>query len=322
MTLRLGSLELASPFILAPMESVSDAAYRRLCWEQGAGFTWTEMIRARALVRNNKSTLELIDCFEEEVPTGVQLLVANEKELGEALHRLDALAATTHPHFKHLRAVDLNFGCPSPEVIKVGAGPALLKRRAKLEAIFTVLKAWKAKTALPIGAVGAKIRLGLNRPEEDQQVYLPIVELANRYLDYLVIHARHARQESTEPPRWSAIAEARALAQVPLIGNGDVCTRTDFERLVKETGSDGAMIARGAIRSPWVFRGLAATGSATPETLEEIDGLERRYLELSTRFGTKPKYLEWHREGFERMRRRLRGEAEAGAAMPANEHMR
>jgi tRNA-dihydrouridine synthase B len=256
------------------------------------------------------------------VPTGVQLLVANEQELGQALHKLDTLAATSHPHFKHLRAVDLNFGCPSPEVIKVGAGPALLKRRARLEALFTMLKAWKAKTALPIGAVGAKIRLGLNRPEEDQKVYLPIVELANRHLDYLVIHARHARQESTEPPRWSAIAEARALAQIPLIGNGDVVTRADFQRLVKETGSDGAMIARGAIRSPWVFRGLAAKGSAAPEMLEEIEGLERRYLELSTRFGTKPKYLAWHREGFERMRKRLRGEAEAGAAMPANEHMR
>jgi tRNA-dihydrouridine synthase len=252
----------------------------------------------------------------------VQLLVANERELLEALQKLEALAATTHPHLTNLRAVDLNFGCPSPEVIKVGAGPALLKRRGKLEAIFKTLRAWQQTTTLPVGAVGAKIRLGLNRLEEDQQVYLPIVELANAHLDYLTIHARHARQESTETPRWSAIAEAKAKATVPILGNGDVVSRADFERLVRETGSDGAMIARGAIRSPWVFRGLNQTGSGSPESLEEIDACEGRYRELSARFGTKPKYLLWHAEGFERMRKRLRGEREAGSAMPANEHMK
>lgn len=308
--------------MLAPMESVSDAAFRRLCWELGAGFTWTEMIRARGLVRNNTSTIDLIDSYEAEVPTGVQLMVGNERELLEALKKLEALAATTHPHFKNLRAVDLNFGCPSPEVIKVGAGPALLKRRGKLEVIFKTLRDWQRSTTLPIGAVGAKIRLGLNRLEEDQKVYLPIVELANAHLDYLVIHARHARQESTEPPRWKAIAEAKAKATVPILGNGDVVTRADFDRLVSETGSDGAMIARGAIRSPWVFRGLNQTGSATPVSLEEIDSCERRYVELSTRFGTKPKFVQWHTEGFERMRKRFRGEREVGSAMPANEHMK
>ena len=132
MSLRLGTLTLASPFILSPMESVSDAAFRRLCWEQGAGFTWTEMIRARGIVRNNKSTLELVDSFDPEVPTGVQLFVVNEEELTAALARIEALADTTYPHFRNVTAVDLNFGCPSPEVIRVGAGPALLKRRAHL----------------------------------------------------------------------------------------------------------------------------------------------------------------------------------------------
>lgn len=322
MTLALGSLALTSPFILAPMESVSDCAYRRVCWDRGASLTWTEMIRARGLVRNNRATLELIDTFDPEVLTGVQLLVTNEQELTEALRRLETAAQASHPHFRNIRAVDLNFGCPSPEVIRIGAGPALLKRKAKLRAIFEALAAWKRTTALPVGAVGVKIRLGLNRLEQDQKVYLPIVELANDTVDYLVIHARHARQGSAEPPTWSAIAEARARARIPLVGNGDVVTRADWERLQRETGADGALIARGAIRSPWVFRGLRGEGAGGPTSLAELDAAEQQYRALAERWGTRPKFLEWHREGFRRMRARLLGEPEPGAALPPNEHMR
>ena len=108
--LKLGHLELRNPFILAPMESVSDCAYRRVCWERGAALTWTEMIRAKALARGNKSTAKLIDTHDPEVPTGLQLLVANERELSEALQKLEHL-----PQAKHLIAVDLNFGCPLPK---------------------------------------------------------------------------------------------------------------------------------------------------------------------------------------------------------------
>ncbi|GMU59290.1 MAG: tRNA dihydrouridine synthase DusB [Myxococcaceae bacterium] len=320
MSLRLGTLTLASPFILSPMESVSDAAFRRLCWEQGAGFTWTEMIRARGIVRNNKSTLELVDSFDPEVPTGVQLFVVNEEELTAALARIEALADTTHPHFRNVTAVDLNFGCPSPEVIRVGAGPALLKRRAKLRAIFEALRAWKETTSLPIGAVGAKIRLGLNRMELDEKVYLPIIELANDTLDYLVVHARHARQQSADKPTWSAIAEVKARARIPVIGNGDVFSPADWERLRRETGADGAMIARGAIRSPWIFRALTGRGPGEP-TRAELDAAQAGYDALATRLGSKEKFRAWHREGFRRMRARLEGQPEAGVAMPHNEHM-
>lgn len=319
--MKLGSLELASPFILSPLESVSDAAFRRLCWSLGAGFTWTEMIRARGLVRNNKSTIDLIDSFDADVPTGVQLMVANEKELEEALTKLDALAATTHPHFKNLRAVDLNFGCPSPEVIKVGAGPALLKRHHKLKAILQVLRAWKQRTALPIGAVTAKVRLGLNRAEMDQKVVLPIVELANEFLDGLTVHARHAREESTTPAHWEAIAEVKQRATVPVIGNGDVVSADSALKLMQETGCDAVMIARGAIRSPWLFRELTGRGSGQP-TLVELDAAEAEWSRRATELQSKPKYFEWHREGFRRIRARLSGQTVTGTGLPANEHMR
>lgn len=322
-SLRLGSLDLQSPFLVAPMESVSDAAYRRLVWQQGAALTWTEMIRARGLVRNNKATIDLIDTFEPDVMTGVQLMVANETELVEALRKIEALASSTHPHFQNIRAIDLNFGCPSPEVIKVGAGPALLKRKAKMRAILEAFAGWKKTTTLPIGAITAKIRLGINRMEQDAKVYLPLVEIANDTIDALIVHARHARQESTEPPKWEAIAEIKARATIAIIGNGDVVTRADAERLHALSGCDGFMIARGAIRSPWVFRelrsGVAGSGVGT---LDEIDTAERQYLETAERYGTKEKFRTWHTEGFRRMRARARGEAISGPMMPANEHMK
>lgn len=314
--LKLGRVELKNPFILAPMESVSDCAYRRVCWDRGAAFTWTEMIRARALARGNKSTAELIDTHDAEVPTGVQLMVANERELAEALTKLEQL-----PQSKNVSAVDLNFGCPSPEVIRTGAGPALLKRRGKLAVIFETLAAWRSKTSLPIGFVGAKIRLGLNRMEQDQKVYLPIVELANQHLDYLIIHARHARQDSTTAPTWSAITEARASATIPIIGNGDVVTAEDWKRLSTETGAQGALIARGAIKSPFVFRGLTGAGSGLPTSHAEIDAAEAQYQELSKRWNTRPKFVEWHQEGFRRMRARLDGKVTTGPSMPANDNM-
>lgn len=319
-TLRLGTLELQSPFILAPLESVTDCAFRRLCFELGAGLTWTEMIRARGVVRNNRSTIELIDTFDPHVLTGVQLMVANETELADALAKLEALAATSHPHLQNLRAVDLNFGCPSPQIIRLGAGPALLKRRAKLRAIFEALAAWKRQTSLRIGAVGAKIRLGLHGIEAQQKVYLGVVDSANDTLDYLVVHARHARQQSTDRPTWSAIGEVKARAKIPVIGNGDVFSRADAERLFAQTGCDGALIARAAIRSPWIFRELRGAGG--PATLEEIDAGEARYVELAERLGSKEKFRAWHREGFARMRARVTGQRLSGADLPANEHMR
>lgn len=317
---RIGDLELSSPYLLAPMESVSDAAFRRLCWEQGAALTFTEMIRAAALARNNKSTIELIDAVDPEVPTGIQLLVANERELHQALTRLESLANTTHPHLRNLQVIDLNFGCPSPDVIRIGAGPALLKRRAKLAQIFEVLARFREKTTLPIAAVGAKIRLGLNRLEQDQQVSLSVVEVANQTLDYLVIHARHARQGSDEPASWAAIGAAKARSRIPIIGNGDVTSAADFQRLVAETSADAAMIARAAIRSPWVFRGLTLRGSPEP-SLAELDAAEARYHTLALSFGARPKFLEWHAQGFARMRARLSGRSPVGAPMPKNHNL-
>jgi tRNA-dihydrouridine synthase len=318
--LRIGELNLPSRFLLAPLESVSDCAWRRLCFEQGAGLTFTEMIRARGVELKNASTLDLCDTHHPEVLTGIQLLATQEKELTAALETLERLAGSNRPWLKNLQAVDLNFGCPSPDVIRAGAGPALLKRRSRMRGLFETLAAWKKKTALPIKAVGAKIRLGLHNVEVQQKVYLRVAELANDTLDFLTVHGRHARQGSSEPAQWAPIGEVKARCTIPVIGNGDVFSREAADRLFAETGCDGALIARGAIRSPWIFRELTGRGSGLPTT-QELDLEEARYFKDAAALGTRPKYLTWHREGFARLRARLAGQAVGPDLLPENTNL-
>ena len=319
-SLTLGNLTLKSPFLLAPLEGVSDVGFRRLCFEQGAGLTFTEMIRARGLAKRNKATYDLIDTFHATVPTGVQLMATSPNELADALGVLQENAKTTHPHWENVVALDLNFGCPSKDIVQIGAGPAMLKRRAKLQSILEVLKAFKASTSLNIQSVSCKIRLGLNQKEQEHKVFLPVVEIASAVgLDFITVHARHAGMRSRDPAVWSAIAEAKKVSTIPVIGNGDVKTRADAERLHALSGCDGFLIARSAIASPWAFRSFAGRGAELP-TPVEVETERVRYEETAQRLSTKDKYRAFHAEAFVRLAKQSRGE-QAAVAVPKNAHM-
>jgi tRNA-dihydrouridine synthase len=298
--LSIGGIPLPHRVILSPMEGVSDVGFRQLCHRLGADLTWTEMVRASGIVRKNKATLDLIDTFDPETPTGLQLFAVNERELAVALYTLEQLASTSCPHFKNIIAIDLNFGCPSPEIIRIGAGPALLKRTNKMSVMFDKLAHWRKTTTLPIKAIGAKIRLGLNQMEQDHKVYLRLIDAANQHLDYLVVHARNAKQRSRDPPTWSAIREIKEKATIPIIGNGDVRTRTDMERMLAETGCDAVMVARAAIENPWSLRALAGIGpgNATPE---EIAAAREAYAAIAKQHNPKEKYLAFHTANFARL---------------------
>lgn len=319
-TFQTGGLELASPFVLSPMEGVSDVGFRALCFAQGAGITWTEMIRARGLKGRNKSTLDLVDTFDADTLTGIQLMVTGAQELLDAVNVLEELAATTHPHFKNIAQLDLNFGCPSPDIIRIGAGPALLKRRAKLRSIFEAQASIRKRAPLGIKSVSAKIRLGLHQGEQEHKVYLPVVEMANDTLDHLVIHARHAKQRSRDAPTWSAIGEAKALAKIPIVGNGDVKTRADAERMHAETKCDGFMIARAAIQSPWCFRALLAKGDALP-TPDELRAARAAYDDAARKWSTKEKFRAFHAENFTRLASLGSGGPSVATAIPKNAHI-
>ncbi|CAE7717295.1 dus [Symbiodinium microadriaticum] len=250
---QLGRWRLRGRTVLAPMEQVTDCAFRRLCYEIGASFTWTEMVRAAALLRRNNSTTSRMDTFDSSTPTGVQLLVSSPEELSEALQLIEDRAASDKPHWATgIHGIDLNFGCPSPHIINDGLGPAMLNRPFVLREMFERLAEWRSQTSLPIGAIGAKMRLGLNEDEERREVYLRAIRYAKGRLDYVVLHPRNAREESKKSPaRWEHIRKAKELAgtRLSIIGNGDVFSRSDADRMLRETGCDAVMIARGATKT-------------------------------------------------------------------------
>jgi len=251
----------------------------------------------------------------------VQLLATSPQELQDALGVLEQGARGEQPHWQNIVAVDLNFGCPSRDVIQQGAGPALLKRRARIGAIIDALARWKTTTSLPIRTVSIKIRLGLNAKEAEHRVFLPVVEMASSArLDWITVHARHAGQRSRDKPDWAAIGEARRVATIPVVGNGDVRTADDARRMHEQTGCDAFLVARAAIASPWAFRALRGQGGADP-TVDEVERERVRYDETAARVRTKDKYRQFHRDNFARLAAQARGGAAAAVVVPRNAHM-
>lgn len=305
--------------VLAPLEGISDCAFRRLCHSLGATFTFSEMVRARALAARNKASFDLLDLHDEDVPTGIQLLTTSERELSDALQEIARAASSDRGHL-HLgiRAIDLNFGCPSPEIIGIGAGPAMLKRTAKLGRIFDQLVRWREgsgpqRGALPrVEAVGVKIRLGLGGADLQRKVHLTVARLAREAgVDFLTIHGRHAGQESSERADWGAIAEAAEMATrggngtLAVLGNGDVFGAKDRDGLLAVAPAlSGVMVARGAIRSPWVFRELAGCGSSLP-TKEELGRAREKHFAAQANLpgASRPKFRASHEKLFAKLER-------------------
>ena len=332
--MNLGGLKLASNVILSPLERVSDVGFRRLCFQNGAGLTWTEMIYASDLVRRpgkNEISLSearvsqrggrgsnLIDTMDPETLTGVQIIVDRTTArdgwgtdlLKAALEQLEEGASNERPEWNNIVAVDLNFGCPAPALSRRGAGPAQLRRRSKIRALFEVLHEWKKSTSLQsIKAVGAKVRLGNNEREQYYKVYLPVAEAAAENLDYLTVHARHAEQRSRDPPTWDAIREIKESVKddaphLKIIGNGDIRTRDDVKKIQEQTGCDGVMIGRAAMRNPWCFRHLNGEDVGESEWPEPAD-VERSFEENEAYSSAQPadtRYRRFRNENFTRLR--------------------
>src|SRR3989338_2927882 len=171
---------------LAPLEGISDCAFRSLCFHYGADLTFTEMIRVDSLVKKNKSSLALLD-LKNNVPTVVQLLAVKPEPLRKFVREFSSFSINPH-------GFNLNLGCPSPDVIVQGGGAALVKRTKRVAELVRILQCLGYPVSL-------KIRLGLNALEKEHKVYLHLLQEVDA--DAFIIHARHARQRSSEPADWS-----------------------------------------------------------------------------------------------------------------------
>jgi tRNA-dihydrouridine synthase len=225
---------------------------------------------------SSSAARSLVDTHDPHTRTGVQFLVDRTTAkvgygvdtLRRALEALERGATTDHPEWRdNICAIDLNFGCPSPSIMKRWAGPAQLRRHDRVRLIFEALREWQQSTTVMtnIQAIGAKIRLGRNEYEQvTEKVHVNVAGAAlEAGLDYLTVHAKHAFQKSRDAADWQAIAEIKYLTQqqssnrMAVIGNGNAYTTKDVRILMEETQCDGVMVGRAAMQNPWIFRNFA-----------------------------------------------------------------
>lgn len=252
--MKIGTIDLGErPVLLAPMEDVTDIAFRLMCKRFGADMVYTEFVSADALIRNVNKTQQKLNVSDEERPVAIQIY---GKEVGPMVEAAQ-ICEEAHPD-----VLDINFGCPVKKVAGKGAGAGMLRNiPLMLEITREVVKAVK----LP---VTVKTRLGW---DADHRI---IVELAEQLQDCgiaaLSIHGRTRAQMYTGEADWTLIREVKQNPRmtIPIIGNGDVVTAEQCQQRFDETGVDGVMIGRGSIGRPWVFREVKhylTTGQLLPK---------------------------------------------------------
>ena len=234
--MRIGKIDIDRPVILAPMEDVTDRAFRQLCKRHGADIVYTEFISAEALRRGAEKSIRKLTVADHERPVAVQIFGSTVESMVEAA----AIAETYEPDY-----LDINFGCPVKKVAGRGAGAALLKEPEKLSAIASAVV---QAVSLP---VTAKTRIGWDHDS------INIIEIVHRLEDAgiqaVAVHGRTRSDMYKGTADWGRIAEAKAACFIPLIANGDVWNADDAVSMFARTGADGIMIGRGSIGNPFIF---------------------------------------------------------------------
>jgi tRNA-dihydrouridine synthase B len=242
------SLMASRPVLLAPMEDVSDAAYRRICRGFGADACFTEFVNVESLICGCQRAARKAHLEPDDRPTAIQIYGANPQTLIEAA----LIAEAERPLF-----IDVNCGCWVPRIARRGAGAGWLRDPSAM--VQMAAKLVKA-VSLP---VTVKTRIGIGVEEQ-----MPIVELARRLEDVgvsaLTIHCRTAKMGYTGAADWSWAARAQAVVKMPVIVNGDIRTADDVTRALESTGCAGVMIGRGAIEHPWLFREVRQQRAGLP----------------------------------------------------------
>ncbi|MEY3094408.1 MAG: tRNA dihydrouridine synthase DusB [Actinobacteria bacterium] len=241
-----GGLDLHTPVVLAPMAGITNAAFRLLCREQGAGLFVSEMVTARALVERNEETLRMIVPGEGETPRSVQLYATHPDDLGRAVEMIGREDLADH--------IDLNFGCPVPKVTRKGGGAALPYKRKLFASLVEAAVKNANRYSIP---VTVKMRVGI---DSDHETYLDAGKIAAQIgVAWVALHARTAAQFYEGNADWSKIknlVEHLKPTGVPVLGNGDIWSGNDGVRMMEQTGCAGVVVGRGCLGRPWLFSDL------------------------------------------------------------------
>ena len=284
------------PVVLAPMAGVTNAAYRQLCREQGAGLYVCEMITSRGLVVGDPKTRDMLTFDPGETTRSVQLYGVDADVMADAARILIRDHAVDH--------IDLNFGCPVPKVTRKGGGGVLPYKRDRLRAIVRETVRAADEFGVP---VTIKTRIGIDK---DHETFLDAGRIAEEEgAAAIALHGRTVQQAYSGEADWSRIAELVAAVDIPVLGNGDIWEAEDALRMISETGCAGVIVGRGCLGRPWLFGDLAAAMRGEPlrhrPTLGQVGEMLLRHAQLladvmGERHGLTDlrKHMAWYFKGY------------------------
>ncbi len=239
MAWKIKDIEIKNRIVFAPMAGVSNISYRQIIKEMGAGLIYSEMISTLGIKYNGKKTIDLINFEETERPISIQIFGS---DIDSFVNAAKYIEENFHPDI-----IDINMGCPVPKVaIKSQAGSALLKDPNK---IYKIVKNVVDNTNTPITV---KIRSGWDEKNINAVEVAKKIEKAGA--SAVAIHARTRSQGYSGKANWDIIKEVKASVNIPVIGNGDITTIYEAEKMLKETKCDAIMIGRATLGNPWFIK--------------------------------------------------------------------
>ncbi|MBQ6025998.1 MAG: tRNA dihydrouridine synthase DusB [Lachnospiraceae bacterium] len=297
MLMQIGNIDVGF-LSLGPMAGVTDMPFRILCKEQGADLIYTEMVSAKGIHYNNTNTKDMLLVDEAERPTALQLFGSEPDIMAETAKRIED---------RNFDIFDINMGCPVPKVVNNGEGSAMMKDVKTASAVVSaVVKAVKKP-------VTVKIRKGFAAGDANAPEFAKAMEEAGA--SAIAVHGRTREQYYSGKADWDIIAAVKQKVSIPVIGNGDIITPQDAEKMLRYTGCDGIMVARGAQGNPWIFKNIkqyfadkekdGAKEVYGKPGFDEVYAMIVRHLKMLTELKGEwtavremRKHVAWYTEGF------------------------
>jgi tRNA-dihydrouridine synthase B len=291
-TIKIDSIELLSPVILAPMSGVTDLPYRKLVKKFGAGLVVSEMVASRAMIAQSHQSLKKSAIMQDDA-TGacVQLAGCEPSVIADSARMNEDLGA---------KIIDLNFGCPAKKVVGGYSGSALMR---DIILATNILQETVKAVKIP---VTLKMRMGWDDNTKNAPELAKIAEDAG--IKMITVHGRTRCQFYTGKADWEFISQVKNAVKIPVIANGDIIDFKSAQEALKKSGADGIMVGRGCYGKPWLISQIAhflKTGKMlpSPELKQQLEVIIDHYNDMLEHYGEDSgikiarKHISWYSAG-------------------------